>query len=72
MPREVPIRGDVIRLGQLLKLADVVDAGGDVKGFLATQEVLVNGEAEHRRGRQLHPGDEVRIGDDVVRLVASA
>jgi ribosome-associated protein len=70
MAREVPIRGEVIRLGQLLKLAGIVDAGGDVKGFLAAHEVLVNGEAEDRRGRQLHPGDEVRAAGDVVRLVA--
>jgi ribosome-associated protein len=70
MTRELPIRGDVIRLGQLLKLAGVVDAGGDVKRFLAGNEVLVNGEAEERRGRQLHPGDEVRVAGEVVRLIA--
>jgi ribosome-associated protein len=71
MVREVPIRGDVIRLGQLLKLAGMVDAGGDVKEFLAAHEVLVNGEAEARRGRQLRPGDEVSVAGDVVRLMAS-
>jgi len=70
MVRDVPISGDVIRLGQLLKLAGVVDAGGDVKRFLAGNEVLVNGEAEERRGRQLHPGDEVRVAGEVVRLIA--
>ena len=70
MAREVPIRGDVIRLGQLLKLTGMVDAGGDVKGFLVAHEVLVNGEAEDRRGRQLRPGDEVRVAGGVVRLVA--
>ena len=70
MTREVPIHGGVIRLGQLLKLAGVVDGGGEVKAFLAAHEVLVNGEAEGRRGRQLHPGDEVRVAGDVVRLVA--
>jgi ribosome-associated protein len=69
MARDLPIRDDVIRLGQVLKLAGVVDAGGDVKGFLATNEVLVNGEAEHRRGRQLRLGDEVRIAGEVLRLV---
>jgi ribosome-associated protein len=72
MVREVPISGDVIRLGQLLKLAGVVDAGGDVKGFLLAHEVLVNGEAEARRGRQLRPGDEVTVAGDVVRLLASS
>jgi ribosome-associated protein YbcJ (S4-like RNA binding protein) len=31
--------------------------------------VHVNGEAENRRGRQLHPGDVVALGDDVELLV---
>jgi ribosome-associated protein len=53
----------MIRLGQLLKLAGVVASGGDIKGFLAEADIAVNGEAESRRGRQLHPGDVVRIGD---------
>jgi ribosome-associated protein len=70
MAREVPIRGEMIRLGQLLKLAGVVGAGGEARGFLAAHRVLVNGEAEARRGRQLHPGDEVRIGDEVLRVVS--
>jgi ribosome-associated protein len=69
MARDVGIRGDMIRLGQLLKLAGIVDAGGDVKDLLAAGEVRVNGEPEARRGRQLHPGDEVQAGDELVRVV---
>ncbi len=56
------IRGDEIRLGQFLKLADAVDQGGDVKALLATRAVSVNGEIETRRGRQLHVGDTVGVG----------
>ena len=68
MSVEVPIRGTTIRLGQLLKLADVVGGGGEVKAFLAETEVLVNGEPDARRGRQLHPGDVVALGNASVRL----
>jgi ribosome-associated protein len=71
MPREVAIRGDTIRLGQLLKLAGVVGAGGEVKAFLAETPVLVNGEPDARRGRQLHPGDVVAVGDEELLLVAA-
>jgi ribosome-associated protein len=53
--REIQVRGGVIRLGQLLKVAGLVDAGGEVKGFLASHTVLVNGEPDNRRGRQLRP-----------------
>lgn len=68
--REVAIRGDVIRLGQLLKLAGVVGAGGEVKALLGAEEVLVNGKPEARRGRQLHPGDEVRVAGEVLRVAS--
>ena len=70
MTREIPIRGDMIRLGQLLKLAGIVDAGGEAKELLASGDVRVNGEVEERRGRQLHPGDEVQAGDDALVIVA--
>jgi ribosome-associated protein len=68
--RDVAIRGDMIRLGQLLKLAGVVDSGGELKALLAETEVLVNGEPEARRGRQLHPGDAVTVAGDELRIVA--
>ena len=70
--RDVPIRGPIIRLGQLLKLADVVDSGSEVKAFLSTEPVWVNGARETRRGRQLHPGDVVRTGDHVLRVTAAS
>ena len=62
------MRGEMIRLGQLLKLAGVRDTGGEVKELLAENAVTVNGEAESRRGRQLHPGYVVRVGDDEILL----
>jgi ribosome-associated protein len=68
--RDIAIRGDMIRLGQLLKRADVVDSGGELKALLAEAEVLVNGEPESRRGRQLHPGDVVTVAGDELRVVA--
>ena len=68
--RDVAIRGDMIRLGQLLKLADVVDSGGELKALLAEAQVLVNGEPDNRRGRQLHPGDVVTVAGDELRVVA--
>jgi ribosome-associated protein len=69
--RDIAIRGDGIRLGQLLKLAGIVDSGSDVKALLADQPVLVNGEPESRRGRQLHDGDSVRVGEHELRVIAT-
>jgi ribosome-associated protein len=61
-------REGTIRLGQLLKAAGLVDSGGEAKAVLASGSVTVNGEVETRRGRQLHPGDVVTLGDASVRL----
>jgi len=56
------IRGDLITLGQLIKLLNLISSGAEVKEFLADHRILVNDEAENRRGRKLHPGDLVTIG----------
>jgi ribosome-associated protein len=67
--RDIELREDMIRLGQLLKLADVVAAGSDVKILLASGEIQVNGQVETRRGRQLARGDVVATGLEELRLV---
>jgi ribosome-associated protein len=69
--RPVAIRDASIRLGQLLKLADLVDDGGEAKDVLARGLVLVNGDVETRRGRQLVPGDLVTVGDRTVVVEGS-
>ncbi len=67
---EVPIRGETITLGQLLKLTGVADSGSHVKALLAAGPASVNGEPEARRGRQLRPGDTVRLGAQELRVTA--
>ena len=62
------IRDESIRLGQLLKLADLVEDGGEAKEVLARRMVEVNGEVETRRGRQLLPGDTVTLGGETVTV----
>ena len=52
-PRDVPIREETIRLGQFLKLADLVDNGAEVKPLMIAGLVTVNGDTETRRGRRL-------------------
>jgi len=67
--RDVEIRDDSIRLGQLLQLAGIVDSGSDAKMLLLGEEVLVNGEIEVRRGRQLRIGDVVMALGETVTVV---
>ncbi|MCW2952101.1 MAG: hypothetical protein JWQ48_1271 [Conexibacter sp.] len=67
--RDVEIRGEMIRLGQLLKLAGLADSGAEAKLMLEDGDVTVNGEPEERRGRQLHRGDVVTLaGEPPVRV----
>lgn len=74
--RDVEIRGDMIRLGQLLKLSGLVDSGAEAKQVLGEGLVQVNGEVDARRGRQLHGGDVVTLAgagaDEAVRIVTAS
>ena len=70
MAAEIEIRGEMIRLGQLLKLAGLLESGAEAKQFLAETAVLVNGEREQRRGRQLHPGDSITVAGQSLRITA--
>ena len=67
-PRDVPIRDDTIRLGQFLKLADLIDNGAEAKPLMIQGLVAVNGDTETRRGRQLVKGDVVTLGGEAVRV----
>ena len=67
--RDVPIRDEVIRLGQFLKLADLAGTGADAKALLESGGVSVNGEPETRRGRQLSDGDLVETWAGAARVV---
>jgi ribosome-associated protein len=67
--RDVTIGEDMIRLGQFLKLADLIDTGGEGKVLIASGDVTVNGEVDMRRGRQLHPGDVVTVLGRSARVV---
>jgi ribosome-associated protein len=66
----VEIAGPMIRLGQLMKLAGLIDSGGDVRNTLGAGEVAVNGTREDRRGRQLHHGDVVDFAGTKIRVSA--
>ena len=68
-PFDVPVREEsVIRLGQFLKLANLIESGSQAKEVVASGEVLVNGEVETRRGRQLAMGDVVHLGPQAARV----
>jgi len=58
---DVPISGDMIRLGQLLKFTGLAESGAHAATIIASGDVTVGGEVETRRGRQLVRGDVVSV-----------
>lgn len=65
-----PVNELPIRLGQFLKLANLVQDGFEAKVRIQYEEVLINGEIETRRGRKLVAGDTVEFGGNVYILSA--
>ena len=65
---DVPISDDSIKLGQFLKLANLVESGSEAKPLLAAGMVRVNDEVETRRGRQLQAGDVVSVAAQSARV----
>ena len=68
--RDITIRGETIRLGQLLKLAGVADSGGEARELVQEGAVRVNGEVETRRGRQLRDGDVIEALGERLRVIS--
>ena len=52
---------EYIELGNLLKVAGIIDTGGYAKVFLNETEVYVNGERDTRRGRKIRRKDVVKV-----------
>ena len=58
---------EYIKLDQFLKLAGLVETGGEAKHFIKSGQVMVNRVIETRRGRKLYHGDVVVVdGEEMV------
>jgi len=68
-PVDVQVSDGSIRLGQFLKLANLVESGAEAKPLIAGGMVQVNGAVETRRGRQLATGDVVTVATQSARVV---
>ena len=62
----IHIRDEFIKLGQAMKLADLVSDGVEAKYVISDGLVKVNGEVDTRRGSKLFVGDTISYnGQDV-------
>ena len=58
---EITINTEYITLGQFLKLADIIQSGGEAKSFLVQNKVEIDGISDNRRGRKLRGGEIIEI-----------
>ncbi len=73
MDTTVDLHTEFIRLGALLKLADIVQSGGEAKLLIQDGYVSVNDAIETRRGAKIRPGDRVRLAlDETVTIEVRA
>lgn len=67
--KAVEISDDFIKLGQLLKLANLVSSGVEAKIVIQNGEVMVNGEVESRRGKKIYPQDIIEYDGQQVTVI---
>ena len=67
----VKIKDEHIKLGQLIKLAGLVDNGVEAKYAIQNSLVLVYGQIDTRRGRKIVPGDIVKFKDEEIKVEAN-
>lgn len=66
---EITIKDDFIKLGQALKLANVVSDGVEAKIVINEGQVKVNNETDTRRGRKVYEGDVISFDGNEIKVV---
>lgn len=67
--KQVTISTEFVTLGQFLKLANLIQTGGEAKFYLQEHEVRINGEVDNRRGRKLYSDMIVEIENQTFKIV---
>ena len=67
--KQIKISTEFVTLGQFLKLANLIQTGGEAKFYLKENKVIVNGEEDNRRGRQLYSGNIVEVENQTFEIV---
>ena len=66
--RNVDITSEPIQLYKILKFEGLVSNGGEAKAAVADGKVLVNGQVETRKRKQIVSGDIIEFGDEKLRI----
>ena len=61
----ISIHTDYIQLDQLLKYANILATGGQIKELLAEESITLNGTIVTEKRKKIYPNDVVSIGDEI-------
>lgn len=61
----ISIHTDYIQLDQLLKYANILATGGQIKDLLAEELITLNGTIVTEKRKKIYPNDMVSIGDEI-------
>jgi len=67
--KQIKISTEFVTLGQFLKLANLIQTGGEAKFYLKENKVTVDGEEDNRRGRKLYSGNIVEVENQTFEIV---
>ena len=62
------LRGEYIKLCQLLKAVNLIDNGSDAKFEIQDGKVKVNGIVATERGKKIHAGDSVEYKGQTINV----
>lgn len=68
--QEIAIKSEFIKLDSMLKFSGICMTGGEAKTIIEEGIVFFNGEVCTMRGKKVRPGDEVAVGDNLLKITA--
>lgn len=72
MQHTIAIQGEYIELFRLLKLARLVETGGQAKELIRMESVRLGGVVVHELRKKIRPGDIVSSGEDTLVVTLKA
>ena len=69
--KKIAINTNTIELDQFLKWSDLASTGGEAKSMIKKGNVMVNGEIEKKRSKDLSAGDIVEIAGKKYQITAN-
>lgn len=69
---EFELDREYVELKQLLKLTDLVSSGGEAKLIIGEGQVQVDGAVELRKACKIRAGQQVQLGDVLIRVTGEA